>query len=73
MTNVTTGKLLSSKKRWSPEVIELIPFTLSERDYEERLADVAKIIYDELRQRQQSLDPNLGMILTRTSTDEQFS
>jgi hypothetical protein len=73
VTLVTHEKLIPSKKRWSPEVIEFIPFTISDRDFEERLADVAKILYDDFCQRPKSQDSNLGMILTRTSTDEQFS
>ena len=70
MTDVTTEKLHSTRKRWNPKVIELVAQVTNDREFEERLAELGKPLYDELSQRLKSQSPSLGMILQRTGTDE---
>lgn len=70
MTNVTTEKLHSTRQRWNPKVIELVAKVTADREFEERLAELGKLLYDEFSQRLKSQSPDLGMILKRTGTDE---
>ena len=77
MTKVTSVKLNPSKpKRWNPETIEINFKTISDADFELRLYELGKLLYDEFCQRPKSQDPSLGMIqevhdieLKRTGTD----
>lgn len=70
MTIVTQGKLHSIRQRWNPKVVELVSKVITDREFEERLAEIGKLLYDELCQRPNSQSPSLGMILKRTGTDE---
>jgi hypothetical protein len=70
VTLVTHEKLQSSSKRWSPKVIEFCFIEVSDAELSERLADVGKILYDELSQRPKSLSPDPGMILEQRTTNE---
>lgn len=70
MTKVTSEKLKASSKRWCPKVIEFCFIEVSEVELSERLADVGKILYDELCQRPKSLSSDPGMILEQRTTNE---
>lgn len=70
MTNVTAEKLKAPSKRWCPKVIELVPCIVTDREFEGRLAELGKLLYDGLCQRPKSLSHDLGMILEQRTTDE---
>lgn len=65
------------QERWNSEVVEMKQVIVTDEEYEQRLAEIVKILYDEFSQRpklSQNLD--LGMIqqvqefeLERTGTD----
>jgi hypothetical protein len=70
VTLVTHGKLQSSSKRWCPKVVEICFIEASDAELSERLADVGKILYNELCQRPKSQSPDPGMILELRTTNE---
>ncbi len=70
MTLVTHEKLKTSSKRWCPKVVEKYFLEVSDTEFSERLADMAKILYDELSQRPKSLPIDPGMILEQRTTNE---
>ena len=70
MTLVTHEKLQTPSKRWCPKVIEFCFIEVSDAELSERLADVGKILYDELSQRPKSLPIDPGMILEQRTTNE---
>lgn len=70
VTKVTKEKLHSTRQRWNPKVVEVVPVYINESEFKGRLAELGKLLYDEFCQRLNSQSPSLGMIPKRTGTDE---
>ena len=63
MTEVTTKKLRSTHQRWNCKSVEFVTVIKEKVEYEARLAEIAKILYDEFCQRPKILNHDLGQIL----------
>lgn len=63
MTKVAKEKLHSTHKRWDAKSVEFVIVIKEKNEYEARLAELAKILYDEFCQRPKSLHHDLGLIL----------
>lgn len=70
MTLVTQIKLNSKRKTWNCSSVEYVTVIKEKVEFEARLYELAKIIYDELCQPSNSLKHDLGIIQPRIDTNE---
>ncbi len=71
MTRVTQEKLKSTRHKWNCKVVEKIFCGIEKDQYDARIAELAKILYDDFCQRPKSFHHDLGIIQqTRIDTHE---
>jgi hypothetical protein len=62
VTKVTSEKLNSKKKSWNCKSVELVTIVKEKEEFEARLYELTKLLYDEFCQRPKSLRHDLDVI-----------
>ena len=62
MTKVTQEKLKSTRHKWNCQSVEKIFCGIEKDEYDARIAELAKILYDDFCQRPKYLNPNHDII-----------
>jgi hypothetical protein len=65
VTLVTQEKLKSTKQKWNCKSVEFVTIVKEKEEFEARLYELTKLLYDEFCQRPKSLHHDLDVIQTK--------